>query len=575
MGEIWEYDDLDFDNRVINLMWTVCGNYEAQMEGDEKTGISKQAALYYGITAGGRRRFIEWELVDGYVSARVRQGFHPLKLKQLVLLAINPMVTDKLMDERPGIRDIERDACCEMVQLMEEPAAGNLEGCMEYDLLTLLGGLEPAERESSRIAREIIGLRRTPTTEALLEQVDELFIRIYQKKHVRPFDLEAFMQKNRDPGNMARFAEEAAKQLAQRGSARDSAEDDGKGGKVSEAGIVLMDSEELDNMHQQVAHYCGSTYLHAHQLKKIQGHLCRGVHRDCYLHYTEGVLRSTGAGAYQKKFALKDLNRNRTAWEANQAVYLRVMKRLRDALVRTLTVEREKNPVIADSGEVDARRVWRVGRTATTRIFRRYESNDKGGFVVDLMLDASTSQKGRESLVAVQAYILAGALTEAGIPCRVTGFNCFLDFTVLKRFRDYDDSFQKTAQIFEYYCEGSNRDGLAIKGVLEQLYQREEENKILIVLSDGKPNDIHLVRKERKNPFRGEKAYSGGLAVGDTAKEIRIARTRGISVLGVFTGNEQDLKAEKLIYGKDFIYTRDIRHFADIVITYLKRIITQ
>lgn len=86
---------------------------------------------------------------------------------------------------------------------------------------------------------------------------------------------------------------------------------------------------------------------------------------------------------------------------------------------------------------------------------------------------------------------------------------------------------------------------------------------------------MHLERKGNKNPFRGEKAYTGGLAVGDTAKEVRIARQRGISVLGVFTGNEQELKAEKLIYGKDFIYTRDVKHFADIVTTYLKRIITR
>ena len=58
------------------------------------------------------------------------------------------------------------------------------------------------------------------------------------------------------------------------------------------------------------------------------------------------------------------------------------------------------------------------------------------------------------------------------------------------------------------------------------------------------------------------------------AKEVRIARRRGISVLGVFTGHEQDLDAEKHIYGKDFIFTRNINHFAEIVTTYLKRIIT-
>ncbi|MEG0378990.1 MAG: hypothetical protein RR614_10985, partial [Eubacterium sp.] len=277
---------------------------------------------------------------------------------------------------------------------------------------------------------------------------------------------------------------------------------------------------------------------------------------------------------FQKKYALRDKERNEEAFQSNFRVYSRTIKRLRDALIRTLVAERAKYPVASDAGSIDATKAWRIGRTPCSRIFKRFESNDKGGFVVDLLLDCSTSQKGREYRVAIQAYIIARALIEAEIPCRVSGFNCFLDFTVLKRFRNYDDPPRFTENIFEYYCEGSNRDGLAIKGICDNLYSRGEENKILIVLSDGKPNDMHLERKVNKNPFRGEKAYTGGMAVGDTAKEVRIARQRGISVLGVFTGDEKDLQAEKLIYGKDFIFTREINHFADIVTTYLKRIIT-
>ena len=34
-----------------------------------------------------------------------------------------------------------------------------------------------------------------------------------------------------------------------------------------------------------------------------------------------------------------------------------------------------------------------------------------------------------------------------------------------------------------------------------------------------------------------------------------------------------DLPAEKIIYGKDFIYTKDIERFSDIVAMYLKKII--
>ena len=84
----------------------------------------------------------------------------------------------------------------------------------------------------------------------------------------------------------------------------------------------------------------------------------------------------------------------------------------------------------------------------------------------------------------------------------------------------------------------------------------------------------------RKNPvvkklfsIRGEMSYKGIVGIKDTAMEVRKARKRGIMVLGVFTGKEIDLEAEKKIYGKDFIYIKDIQRFSDIVSTYLKKVI--
>lgn len=68
-------------------------------------------------------------------------------------------------------------------------------------------------------------------------------------------------------------------------------------------------------------------------------------------------------------------------------------------------------------------------------------------------------------------------------------------------------------------------------------------------------------------------SYKGMVGAKDTASEVRKARQKGIMVLGVFTGNEIDLEIEKIIYGKDFIYTKDIQRFSDVVSMYLKKII--
>ena len=73
--------------------------------------------------------------------------------------------------------------------------------------------------------------------------------------------------------------------------------------------------------------------------------------------------------------------------------------------------------------------------------------------------------------------------------------------------------------IFEYFAAGNNRDGLAIKSTCDGLLEREEENKILIVLSDGKPNDVKIGR-DRTRSIRGELAYKGIVGVRDTAKKL-------------------------------------------------------
>ena len=61
---------------------------------------------------------------------------------------------------------------------------------------------------------------------------------------------------------------------------------------------------------------------------------------------------------------------------------------------------------------------------------------------------------------------------------------------------------------------------------------KDNEKHIVIILSDGRPNDekanintVKLLEKEQ---------YVGDVAVNDTAKEIRNIKNEDVSVLGVF-----------------------------------------
>ena len=98
----------------------------------------------------------------------------------------------------------------------------------------------------------------------------------------------------------------------------------------------------------------------------------------------------------------------------------------------------------------------------------------------------------------------------------------FWDHTILHRFREYDDPVSADEDIFNYVTSSNNRDGLAIKAAGYSLLQREEEKKILIILSDGRPYDVIINRPNAKNPA----PYQGKYAISDTASEVRRLRSQ-------------------------------------------------
>ena len=212
-------------------------------------------------------------------------------------------------------------------------------------------------------------------------------------------------------------------------------------------------------------------------------------------------------------------------------------------------------------------RLWRVGRSKDARIFEQELKGDASDFVVDVLIDASGSQMSRQGEVAIQAYIISEALSNVDIPHRVMSFCTFWDYTILHRFRKYDDPRSENENIFNYVTSSNNRDGLAIRTAGYDLLQREEEKKIMIILSDGRPYDVIVNRPNAKNPT----PYRGKAAVTDTGMEVRRLRNLEVSVLGVFAGEEKDLDTEKKIFGKDFAYIRDITKFSRIVGKYLTK----
>lgn len=237
-------------------------------------------------------------------------------------------------------------------------------------------------------------------------------------------------------------------------------------------------------------------------------------------------------------------------------------------LKRALRTRTEPERCSSEYGTICAAKLWNIGRTENSMLFERELLQDNSDFTVEILIDASGSQQRRQSLVALQGFILSRALSIAGIPHRVTGFCTFGSYTILNEYRDYNEGSEADENIFEFYGSANNRDGLAVRAAADSLDKQPQENKIMIILSDGNPNDIIAANARQQ---KEKQPYCLDFAVKDTATEVRKLRNRKISVLGVFAGEEEDLSAEKKIFGKDFAYIHDISNFSNIVGHYLKK----
>ncbi|MDY5213528.1 nitric oxide reductase activation-like protein [Intestinibacter sp.] len=588
----WIFNEYEFDNRVNNLAWTVAGKYDEDIDISEKDYSSKDASMYYAIIAGAMRKYIDWDVVKKYLANRIKTGYNKDILCTIIQIVLNDVAEKKVIEERPGVVDIRNKAYDDILKNYSKIHKEDILKLLKYTYVLQRMDRHPVmDRLVRKILREINSIDVNGDIMDILKKVDEIYLTYFQyiidsQNQNVEFAEENIKNVEVDFDTFSDFMLEELYDNQETENVETEINNftggmlvDGLGDEREDVDlestphrILYVDEEMLNKIYKRVEYYYGKSYLNEGDRRKIEARNCRNVHEGCRLHFTDGVLRSPCDNAFQLKYVTRQKDNNLFEFQYKMKVYRRQINKLRECFSRLLIEESSSDRIYSDCGTIYANKAWRIGRSSNNKIFYKDVDNGKGRYVIDILLDSSGSQTSKQFMVAIQAYILSTALTLAGIPNRVMGFQSFLDYTILKRFRDYNDNVRKCEDIFEYYCSGNNRDGLAIKATCDCLLERDEENKILIVLSDGKPNDVKI-GKDSSRSIRGEMSYKGVVGIKDTATEVRRARKRGIMVLGVFTGKEADLEAEKKIYGKDFIYIKDIQRFSDIVSTYLKKVI--
>ena len=587
--ETLEIEDsrLELENRIRNLLWTVSGDYKLDMKPDVSLFLrSKAIALYDGIKQGALARFYDKDLLGLYLVKKVFLQADEGELTAVAQLCIEEAIGEKICEERPGIRNMQREAFEDILdqEFEKMPSQADFLGRLKVAVLRrrLDGGVYRVEQKLQPFMDLVIRSGEAEDTMELIRCIDELYnsmidpafeqrrgslerVMAVTLEELTEFSWEDFLSEEMYEEALESYVEKLTTNMA--GMEDRSVTEEMEQKRQKKKNITVVTPEMLEKAYTYVELNYGRTYLSEAEEKKINYLMCRGVHSDCSLYFTEGVLKNPVKRNYQYEYAKRLRNKNIWLYHDKHRIVKRNISVLTDTLRKSLVLRSETQTVLSDRGQIVPSRLWRVGRSQDAKLFERELKADASDFVVDVLIDASGSQMSRQGEVALQAYIISEALSNVEIPHRVMSFCTFWDYTILHRFREYDDPRSANENIFNYVTSSNNRDGLAIKTAGYGLLAREEEKKILIVLSDGKPYDVLVNRPNARNP----KPYQGKEAIADTATEIRRLRNLDVSVLGVFAGEEKGLATEKKIFGKDFAYIRNIKNFSKIVGRYLTK----
>ncbi len=641
---------LELENRIRNLLWTISGDYTQQMKPDVSLFLrSKDIALYDGIKQGALAKFFDKDFLGMYLVKKIFMGADEAALTFVSQLCIEEAIGERICEQRPGIWEMQRKACEDILDQEYEtmPSAADKLGYLRVNLLRrridrggntslkkknlqddsrseeksadsventdvsngiitgnadvsngrIAGNADASNKTITNITENkqknrkykgiyhyidlISSTAETADTMSLIRIIDTVYNEVadpdFSKKatleqvlavtmeDLTEFDWHDYLSEEMYEDALESYMEQLTSNVAGMENADVTREMEEE--RQSKQKITVLPPEALEKAHTYVELNFGKTYLSELEEKRINQLMCRDIHSDCSLYFTEGILKSPVKRNYQYEYAKRLKNKNIWLYHDKHRIVKRNIALLTEMLKKSLVIKSENQEILSDRGMIVPSRLWRLGRSSDAQVFRRELKGDSSDFVVDVLIDASGSQMSRQGEVALQAYIISEALSNAELPHRVMSYCTFWDYTILHRFREYDDPRSANENIFNYVTSSNNRDGLAIRAAGYGLLNREEEKKILIILSDGRPYDVIVNRPNAKNPA----PYHGKYAITDTAAQIRKLRSQGVSVLGVFAGEEKDLATEKKIFGKDFAYIRNITGFSKIVGRYLTK----
>lgn len=234
------------------------------------------------------------------------------------------------------------------------------------------------------------------------------------------------------------------------------------------------------------------------------------------------------------------------------------IKNLTKTLDKLFKADREST-VAATSGEYN---IIRGSLGTTARIFDKRRDPDKlKDAAVVLLIDLSGSMSGSKVVQARKTAIcLAEALTACRIPYYVMGFHADMGAdAVHDHFVTWANKKSDRESLISMDAHGNNFDGYSIRYAGEVLKKRQEDNKILFVISDGQP---------------ACSKYSSSAGIQDTIDAIKGVR-KFSTCFGIAVGRSCGPELLQSMYGKDFIFVEDERLLSNMLCKKLTKVLSK
>ncbi|MBR5094961.1 MAG: hypothetical protein IK095_07690, partial [Oscillospiraceae bacterium] len=517
----------------MNQIWNAAEDYS--LAPDVKAYDSEgNADIYWNSILGAARRIYDYPKLAA-VFRSIQQYEDADTYEGLLWLGLENAIFQRESADRPVLARLRRDHA---ERFLQEYGALVHDDYHLYDYLALSHfrralGQDPVMGSYDRKLLDELEFTADLDTDAIVERAEDLFRRWFQisleeKKRSR----KPLFPKLRKKKGDQRFHKFWIGYLDRPAHAYT----DDSGVRFDEQPRTSMSEAELRTF---MEYKYGAPIYSEKESRELEQRLCTGDHANCHLLFTKGDAMpgkiQNGFEALHREQERKQIERNRSSYRQHLSQHRTAIERLANRIQNSVLLYLQPSTIRSDTGAIEGGRVWRAMCLDDPKVFQRTEQGDMGDLRVDILLDASTSQSGRQEAVSAQGYMIAQALTRCRIPCRVMSFCSMTGFTILRIFRDHDAP-QDNEKIFEYVSNGCNRDGLAIRAAHELMRSSPCEHKILIVLSDVKPHDSMRIASDEGSDISGYRPYENDAAVRDSAREVRSARADGIAVICIFTG---------------------------------------